>query len=74
MVKAEVGGHLAYGAGAPDGNYIAFLDASVNDGIPGCADDVGEIEALGLLVTRFQERGWGMHLSHLGRCPVALKD
>lgn len=44
MVEGEVGTHLTDGSGAPDGDYVAFVDGGVGDTIPGCADNVREVE------------------------------
>lgn len=36
--------HLADRAGTPDGDDIAFFNTGVDDAVPGCAEDVGEVE------------------------------
>ena len=42
--EGHLGGHLADGAGTPDSNNVAFSDAGVNDAVPGCGEDIGEVE------------------------------
>jgi len=44
--ERHLGRHLADGAGAPDGNDVAFFDTCVDDTVPGSAEDIGEVEAL----------------------------
>lgn len=53
----KVDAHLADWTGAPDRDYIAFLDARVDDTVPACADYVGEEKTLfvGHVIGEFQE-------------------
>lgn len=49
--------HLANGSAAPDGDDIALLHARIDNGVPGCAEHVGEEEALfiGYIVGKGEE-------------------
>src|ERR1700761_245202 len=49
--------HLADRTGTPNGNHITFLDPRINDCVPGCAQDIGEVKTLLVwdIVGKFQE-------------------